>query len=75
MPNKSVIAVVNFYAADQAIAQIAGIVADVCASIQKPITGEHLKEIALRHNTIVGGFQFADKFDFDAIAAELNSKP
>lgn len=37
------------------------------------LTGERLREIAMRHSTPVSGYEFADKFDFDAIAAQLNA--
>jgi hypothetical protein len=35
------------------------------------ITTEILTEIAMRHRTTVAGYQFADKFDWQAIAADL----
>lgn len=35
------------------------------------MTGDELKSIALKHRTVIAGYEFADKFDFDAIAAEL----
>lgn len=41
-------------------------------SAQPVLTGEQLRQVALRHNKPVAGYQFADKFDFDAMAAELS---
>lgn len=37
------------------------------------LTGTQLRELALRHSHIIAGMEYAEKFDFDAIAAELNS--
>lgn len=37
------------------------------------LTGDKLREVALRHSKIVAGYQFCEQFDFDAIASELNS--
>lgn len=38
------------------------------------LTGDDLLKIALRHNKPVAGYQFSDKFNFEAIAEELNAR-
>lgn len=48
--------------------------AAVSASPQPSLTGDQLLKIALKHDRPVAGYQFADKFDFDAIAQELNAQ-
>lgn len=37
------------------------------------VTGSQLREIALRHSRIIAGMGYAEKFDFEAIAAELET--
>jgi hypothetical protein len=44
---------------------------------QEPITGKQLEAVAMKYRTTVAGYEFADRFDWNAIAAELagSSKP
>lgn len=56
------------------LAGLSGSGAAVSASPQPRLTGDQLLKIALKHDKPVAGYQFADKFDFDAIAQELNAK-
>jgi len=39
----------------------------------KKLSEEQLLDIALKHRTVIGGYEFADKFDFAGIAEDVNA--